>query len=257
MNLDGPRLFRASGHAEYDESDWTHRHNPRGGHRPGADDMDEQYTAQKRVRPPASTTSGGTRGRKKTNVTAKRSPSPVPSETPTVKYKMDGVGEDYEMSGRILDILRDMMDNQTRINSEFKRILDENSIEGNKGLLALMVRQVLIPDRPSDEEYDKAAYALSELDREKLFRLMPELNDTIMANQENLYEFSIRDILIAFQMQHVDPTYLEEFIKFLANSACRQFMGEIWEENRSVRVGGLHAILTLFRVFYVRPMNPV
>ena len=261
MNLDGPTLFRAGGHGEYDASDWIHRHNPRGGHRPGDDDMDEQYSAQKRVRPPASTTSGfsGTRGRgrKKTNVASKRSPSPAPSDATTVKYKTDDDGDGYQSSARIVDLLRDMMDNQSHVSNEFRRILDENSIETNKGLLALMARQVLTPDRPSDEENDHAAYALSELDREKLFRLMPELNDTVMANQENLYEFSIRDILVAFLMQHVDPTYLEEFIKFLINSACRQFMGSIADENRSVRVGGLHAIVTLFRVFYVTPINPV
>ena len=103
----------------------------------------------------------------------------------------------------------------------------------------------------------KASHALSEIDREKLFRLIPDLNDTVMANQENLYEFSIRDILIAFQMQHVDPTLLEEFIKFLQNAACRQFMGELSDDVKTIRVGGLYAVVTLFRVFYVGPIGQV
>ena len=269
MNLDKATVYKASGFGTYQEGQW--RDLGVGGHRPGADDMDEQHTAHKRVRPPASTTSGfsGMRGRKKTNVTAKiNSPTSTSmfsssgsgsstSETSTIKYNTNDDGDGYQSSVKILDLLREMIDNQSRLNIEFRRILDANSIEGSKGLLALMVRQVLQPDRPSDEEYDKADYALSELDREKLFRLMPDLDSTILANQEHLYEFSIRDILVAFQMQHVDPTYMEAFIKFLINSACRTFMDEICEENRSVRIGGLHAILTLFRVFYVRPLNPV
>ena len=275
MNLDKASVYRAGGHGTYQEGQW--KDLGVGGHRPGADDMDEQHTAHKRSRPPASTTSGfsGVRGRKKTNV-ARRSPSPThtitgnsmfgssgggsgssTSETSTIKYNMNDDGDGYQSSVKILDILREMIDNQSRLNLEFKRILNANSIEGNKGLLALMVRQVLQPDNAEDEEYDHAEYALSEMDREKLFRLMPDLENTLLANQEHLYEFSIRDILIAFQMQHVDPRYLELFVRFLVNSACRTFMDEIREENRSVRIGGHHAILTLFRVFYVRPLHPV
>ena len=274
MNLDKASVYRAGGHGTYQEGQW--KDLGVGGHRPGADDMDEQHAAHKRSRPPASTTSGfsGVRGRKKTNV-ARRSPSPThtitansmfssgggsgssTSETSTIKYNTNDDGDGYQSSVRVLDILREMINNQTRLNTEFKRILDANSIENNKGLLAVMVRQVLQPDNPEDEMYDHAEYALSEMDRAKLFRLMPDLENTVLANQEHLYEFSIRDILVAFEMQHVDSKYLELFIKFLVNSACRTFMEEICEENRSVRVGGLHAILTLFRVFYVRPIHPV
>ncbi len=266
-------MYRAGGHGTYQEGQWTSFGV--GGHRPGADDMDEQHAAHKRSRPPASTISGfsAMRGRKKTNV-ARRSPSPThttansmfssgggsgssTSETSTIKYNTNDDGDGYQSSVRILDVLREMMTNQTRLNREFKQILDGNSIENNKALLALMVRQVLQPDDTSDETYDHAEFALSELDRDKLFRVIPDLEKTVLANQEHLYEFSIRDILVAFQLQHVDPTYLEMFVRFLINSACRTFMEEIHDENRSVRIGGLHAILTLFRVFYVRPLHPV
>ena len=166
MNLDKASVYKASGFGTYQEGQW--RDLGVGGHRPGPDDMDEQHTAYKRSRPPASTTSGFSGMRKKTNVTA-RSPSPAPSDATTVKYNIDD-DSSYQSSARILRILRDMMDNQSHVSNEFRRILDENSIETNKGLLALMVRQVLMADRPTDEEVDKASHALSEIDREKLFR---------------------------------------------------------------------------------------
>ena len=281
MNLDGPSVFRAGGHGHYDSSEWTHRHNARGGHRPGADDMDESFSASKRNRQPDGSTISGfsaMRGRKKTNV-ARRSPSPTPttatepysifgssgggsgsstsdsSNPSTIKYNQDDDGDGYQSSVRITDILREMLTHQTELNTEFKRVLHVSSIENKKALMASMVRQILHPNAVSEEVSDHASFALSELDRAKLFRAIPELDKSILGNQYELYEFSIRDILIAFALHDVDPTHLELFITFLVNDACRTFMNEIREENRPVRIGALHALVTLFRVFYFKTVG--
>ena len=163
---------------------------------------------------------------------------------------MDDDGDGYQSSVRITDILQDMLTHQTDMNREFKRVLFSSSIENRKALMASMVRQVLHPNNVSEETYDHASFALSELDRAKLFRAMPDLEKNILGNQYELYEFSIRDILVAFELHNVNPTHLELFIKFLVNDACKAFMNEIREENRSVRIGALHALVTLFRVFY-------
>ncbi len=206
MNLDKASVYRAGGHGTYQAGQWTSFGV--GGHRPGADDMDEQYTAHKRSRAPdvGSTISGFMRGRKKTNVGRRRSPSPTPttansmfassgggsgsstSESSTIKYNIEDDGDGYQSSVRITDILREMLTNQTELNTEFKRILHASSIENKKALMASMVRQVLQPTDVSKERLDHAAFALSELDRAKLFRAMPDLEKTILGFQYEVSE---------------------------------------------------------------------
>ena len=266
MNLDGASVFSASGLHEYDPNDWGHRKDSREGHRPTDDDMDTQSKASKRTR-------GSETGTTRTKQTRKTNPSTSSSTTgstgsssgsgssssgssgssgkSTVDYGEGSDAQDYESSARVTSILIAMLDNQKQLSAEFRRVIKKGSEESMKTLLGVMSAEILRGNplnRQMDD--DPAEGQLSAIDRDSIFRDFPDFEKSLSDNQVDLYEFSIRDILIAFKLHHVNPENLETFITFILNPACRMFMATMVDEPRSTRIGALNALVTVYVVLF-------
>ena len=152
----------------------------------------------------------------------------------------------------VITTLKAMLNNQTRINKEFKKVLTEAGETNQKKLMDGMSTEILRGNilTKEDEQKMSAEEQLSKLDRQKLFEDNPGFEKSLVENQEHLYEFSIRNVLCAFFMHNVDSDNLESFIEFITNPACTVFMAALNDEKRSLRLGALNAIVTLYAVLF-------